>query len=200
MKFSDRLEGLRPTPKRPGELRAEVLHRRRERREHLERQLAEERAKLTEADQTLAAVTRLPAAREDRVRLAHSLREAPGGRRRTYREIAAIMGVTRYVARVYFQDPEGLRPDQRRYEEKQKKLKSATPRKSPAKFEKVIAPPPPGATIDGTWIKEHRKRRRLSRVKLAQEVGVTADVIERWEAGEAAPTPAYAAALRRVLL
>lgn len=47
--------------------------------------------------------------------------------------------------------------------------------------------PNPDQKSVGTWIAKERKRRDLSREKVAQGIGVSAKTIERWEAGPTEP-------------
>lgn len=162
--------------------------------------------RLCPADQMLAETVRLPRSRAERVALAHSLVTA-GDRKRTKREIAAIMGLSLSAVKAYFKDPEGQFPYQKAHEKRKSEGTAVEPHTS--------EPEPPvndtdplrhrgesqhATEYDGEWIRRRRKALKMSMTYLAAQLKVPVAMVREWESDKRQPSPAYVARLRQILL
>lgn len=199
MKLLDRTKNvLHPTPREnrpPSETRTSAEKREASLRFHQRRaeQLNAERTRLTPEDQILASGYRLPRIYVDRARAARELLTV-GDRKRTQREVAAIMGLRPYTVMRLLADPDGSETRARAVA-KQKAYKPRT-RRTPPQGVAVLAPP---AEELATRIRRRRRSMKFSQVKLAEKLGVDVEQVRTWESGEHRPGPAQYAQLSQLL-
>lgn len=197
-----------PKKRRPGEgleaARREAQRARvRAQKLKLEEWVAAERERLHPEDKLLApqiAARVARADREERLRIALSLRVGVSGRKRLYREIAAMMGVSASVVNSLFSDPDGSKQHAKHERARtQKRATRVESNQKRPKFTPEIVPPEETAEEFAAALKRRRRGRRISQVKLAEKLGVPVEMVRSWENGETVPGPAVTGELRMTL-
>jgi DNA-binding XRE family transcriptional regulator len=176
MRMADRVANLQRARRiaRPGERAAELRERSQASKARIAERIAQERARLTPEDQVVAQMTRLPRERADRVALAKELRVTASGRKRSQREVAAIMGLTASAIKHYEGNPD-KHPDHQKPHNRPPKL--------PPRVLTSRGAPEPQAPF-GRALQRKRKRVGVTQAALATETGVSKERISEIERGE----------------
>jgi uncharacterized protein YdbL (DUF1318 family) len=158
-----------------------------ERKERLRAAVEHERATvLNDVDRVYASGYILPRTRLERIAEANRLLTTPSGRKRSYREVAAVMGVTVHAVGSYLNDPD------LRFQKRLQEQRVSTPRQR-EDWERLPEPehiPEPDVPEPfGKVLKRRRKRGTISQAKLAEALGWPVEKIRELEANEVWPTP-----------